>query len=42
MYDSPKIDIFEFGAVTYVVEVIYCFDVITGEGKIFYFEINLN
>jgi len=41
MYDSPKIDIFEFGALSFIIEVVYCFDVITETG-IYFFEINLN
>ena len=42
MYDTDKIDIFDFGAIAYVIEIVYCFDVITDFGKIYFFEINLN
>ena len=42
MYDTDKIDIFDFGAVNYVVEVIFSLEVKTEDGTIYIFEINLN
>ncbi len=42
MYDSPKIDIFEFGAVSYTVEIIFCFEYLNEINGVYFFEINLN
>jgi hypothetical protein len=42
MYDCDKIDIFEFGAVSFVIEIIYCFEIINEKCDILLFEINLN
>lgn len=42
MYDTIKIDVFEFGAVNYVIETIYCFELASGIYSVLLFEINLN
>jgi len=42
MYESPKIDIFEFGAVSYVIEIVYCFEFLNEIYGVYFFEINLN
>lgn len=42
MYDSDKIDIFEFGALCFVIEIIFCFEYLNEINGVYFFEINLN
>lgn len=42
MYEVPKIDVFDFGALHFVIEVVFSFEVLTDTGTVYIFEINLN
>lgn len=42
MFLEEKIDVWEFGAIDYVIEIIYCFEIETDYCNIYFFEIILN
>ena len=42
MYSTDKIEVFDFGAIHYVIQTIYCFQMESTEYEIYFIEINLN
>ncbi len=42
MYSTDKIELFEFGALVYVIETIFCFEYLNEINGVYFFEINLN